>query len=204
MFYLSEICSNFASCNKKSVVKKLRDYEIGIANLSNKTHAFVFELDDAFFEHFGRELILGGKLTANVTLDKTEMLLTFYVDIKGHVRLTCDRSLEEFDQPVDVQEVLRIKFGPENAELDDDLWQITTGTQSVNMAQHLYDYIALSLPMKKLHPRFVAEMEENEDDENDILIYSSKQQGDNEAEDDDNSDDDGDIDPRWDSLRNLN
>jgi len=183
-------------------VKKIRDYEIGIAKLSNKTHEFVFELDDAFFEHFGRELILGGKLTSNVTLDKTETLLTFHVDIKGHVRLTCDRSLEEFDQPVEVQEIFRIKFGPENTELDDDLWQITPGTQSVNMAQHLYDYSGLSLPMKKLHPRFVAEMAEDED-ENDILIYSSKQQG-NDTEDEDDSDDKDDTDPRWDALRNLN
>ncbi|MBF9254801.1 DUF177 domain-containing protein [Pontibacter sp. 172403-2] len=182
-------------------MKKIRDYEIGIAKLSNKTHTFVFELDDAFFELFGRELILGGKLTANVTLDKTETLLTFYVDIKGHVRLTCDRSLEEFDQPVGVHEVFRIKFGPDNAELDDDLWQITTGTQSVNMAQHLYDYIGLSLPMKKLHPRFAAEMDE--DDDSDILIYSSRQQG-NETEDGDDSDDEDDTDPRWNALRNLN
>ncbi|WP_242919343.1 YceD family protein [Pontibacter liquoris] len=184
--------------------KKLREYEIGIAKLSDKTHTYAFELNDAFFELFGSELILGGNLLANVTLDKTETLLTFHFDIKGHVRLTCDRSLEEFDQPLEVQQTFRIKYGPENAELDDDLWQITSGTQSINIAQHLYDYIALSLPMKKLHPRFVQEMAEEEEDDNDILIYSSgthSQAGDEDSEDGD--DDDG-TDPRWDALRNLN
>jgi uncharacterized protein len=180
-------------------VKKLRDYEIGIAKLSNKKHAFEFEMDDSFFALFEQEIMLGGKLLAKVELDKTDSLLSLHFDIKGHVRLTCDRSLEEFDQPVDVEETLRIKYGPENAELDDDMWQITPETQTLNVAQHLYDYIGLSLPMKKLHPRFLEEMDE--ESEGDILIYSSRNTGDSESDD---SDDDDDIDPRWDALKNLN
>ncbi len=182
-------------------MKKLKDYEIGIAKLSNKVHTYEFEMDDSFFDLFETEIVSGGKLLANVTLDKTESLLTFNIDIKGTVRLTCDRSLDEFDYPVDVQEVFRVKYGDENMELSDDLWQITSGTQSINIAQHLYDYISLSLPMKKLHPRFLAELDEDEEeDEDDILIYSSR--GESESEDED--DDDEDTDPRWDALKNLN
>ena len=181
-------------------MKKLRDYDITIVKLSNKKHEFEFDMDDSFFALFEQEIILGGKLLAKVELDKTESLLTLHFDIKGTVRLTCDRSLEEFDQPVDVEETLRIRYGPENAELDDDMWQITPDTQEINVAQHLYDFVGLSLPMKKLHPRFVEELDENSDE--DILIYSSRQAGDSDSEDD--SDDDDDIDPRWDALKNLN
>lgn len=182
-------------------MKKLRDYEIGIAKLSNRKHDYEFEMDDSFFALFEQEIILGGKLLAKVTLDKTESLLTLHFDIKGHVRLTCDRSLEEFDQPVDIEETLLIKYGEENAELDEDLWQITPETQTLSVSQHLYDYIGLSLPMKKLHPRFVEELDE--DDERDILIYSSRKASDSEGNDNDGDDDD-DVDPRWDALKNLN
>nr|WP_222619749.1 DUF177 domain-containing protein [Pontibacter sp. KCTC 32443] len=157
-------------------------------------------MDDSFFDLFSGEIIHGGKLHADVELEKTETLLTLHFDIKGTVRLTCDRSLEEFDQPVDVQETFRMKFGPEDKELDEDLWQIASDTQQINVAQHLYDYIGLSLPMKKLHPRFLAEMDEDSDE--DILIYSSKNTGDTDSGSDD--DDDDDIDPRWDALKNLN
>ncbi|WP_299760803.1 DUF177 domain-containing protein [uncultured Pontibacter sp.] len=181
-------------------MKKLRDYEIGIAKLSNRKHKYEFLLNDDFFEEFGKEIILGGNLTADVELDKTESLLTFRFDIKGHVRLTCDRSLEEFDYPLDVQAAFRIKYGDENVELDDDLWQITPNTQAINIAQHLYDYIGLSLPMKKLHPRFVEEEDEEEEDDRDILIYSSR----DDADTDEDEDDEDDTDPRWDALRNLN
>lgn len=182
-------------------MKKLKDYEIGIAKLSNRKHDYEFEMDDSFFALFEQEIILGGKLLAKVELDKTESLLTLHFDIKGHVRLTCDRSLEEFDQPVDIEETLLIKYGEENAELDEDLWQITPETQTLSVAQHLYDYIGLSLPMKKLHPRFVEELDE--DDERDILIYSSRKASDSEGNDNDGDDDD-DVDPRWDALKNLN
>ncbi|WP_439882236.1 YceD family protein [Pontibacter sp. MBLB2868] len=182
-------------------MKKLKDYEIGIAKLSNKKHSYEFEMDDSFFELFGTEIISGGKLLATVELDKTESLLTFKIDIQGHVRLTCDRSLDEFDHPVDLQEVFRVKYGDETMELDDDLWQITSSTQSINIAQHLYDYIILSLPMKKLHPRFVEELDDEEDDrEEDLLIYTSRSESDSEDEDEG----DEDSDPRWDALRNLN
>ena len=181
-------------------MKKLKDYEIGIAKLSNRTHKYEFRLNDDFFEAFDKEIILGGKLKADVELDKTESLLTFHFDIKGHVRLTCDRSLEEFDHPVDLQATFRIKYGEENAELDDDLWQITPNTQTIDIAQHLYDYIGLSLPMKKLHPRFLEEDEEEEENDQDILIYTSRtDSGTGEDEDDED-----DTDPRWDALRNLN
>ncbi len=179
-------------------MKKLRDYEIGLIKLSNKKHEINFDVDDSFFALFEQEMILGGKMQAKVELDKTESLLIFNFDIKGHVRLTCDRSLDEFDQPVDIQETFHVKYGPENAELDEDLWQITNDTQSLNVAQHIYDFIGLSLPMKKLHPRFLEAADEEEDA---ILIYSSKQAG---ADTESDDSEDGDIDPRWDALKNLN
>ncbi|WP_187261589.1 YceD family protein [Pontibacter beigongshangensis] len=182
-------------------MKKLKDYEIGIAKLSNKKHLYEFEMDDSFFDLFGKEILQGGNLKAKVELDKTESLLTLTFAIQGDVKLICDRSLEEFEQPVDLQEVVRMRFGPENKELDDDLWEITPETQHINVAQHLYDFIALSLPMKKLHPRFLEEQDEDDDD--DILIYSSRQ-ADQEAGSDEDGNDDEDTDPRWDALKNLN
>jgi uncharacterized protein len=182
------------------VVNKFKEYEINIAKLSNKKHQYEFDMNDSFFDLFGGEIIHGGNMHADVELEKTESLLTLHFDIKGTVRLTCDRSLDEFDHPVDVQETFRMKFGPEEKELDEDLWQIPSDMQQINIAQHLYDYIGLSLPMKKLHPRFLEEMDQEND--NDILIYSSKHAEDTDSDSDD--DDDEDIDPRWDALKNLN
>jgi uncharacterized metal-binding protein YceD (DUF177 family) len=80
--------------------------------------------------------------------------------------------------------------------------QIVPETQYINVAQHLYDYIGLAIPMKKLHPRFVEEDQEREDDPEaeGLLIYSTGSEG---EEDEDDDDEDGPLDPRFAALKKL-
>jgi uncharacterized metal-binding protein YceD (DUF177 family) len=87
-------------------------------------------------------------------------------------------------------------------ELDVNVLQIVPETQYLNIAQHLYDYIGLAIPMKKLHPRFVEEDQarEEEADTEGLLIYSTGSEAD-ENEDDD--DEDGPVDPRFAALKKL-
>ena len=177
-------------------MKKNVEYDLAIAKLADKTHHFAYELDRAFFEQFDQQLIPDGKLHADITLIKTDRLLTLNFDITGTVRLTCDRSLDEYDQEVDVHEQLLVRYGDRELELDDNVLQITPDTQTLPLAQHMFDYIGLALPMKKLHPRFQNEPDENPESET-KLIFTTRQPG----EDDD--DDEG-TDPRWNALRNLN
>nr|WP_242693177.1 DUF177 domain-containing protein [Sabulibacter ruber] len=129
--------------------------------------------------------------------------MQFDFHITGTVRLTCDRSLEEFEQPLEIDETLHVRFGPEELELDENVLQILPDTQCINLAQHLYDYIGLAVPMKKLHPRFVEEDLAREDDPEaeGLLIYSTGPAEDDE--DDEDNDDDGPIDPRFAALKKL-
>lgn len=178
-------------------MKKVKEYDINLVNLSDRKHEYDFELNNRFFEGFEQELVNGGELKAHVVLDKSTLLLNFDIKITGTVNLTCDRSLENFDYPVSISENLLVKFGDQELELDDNVLQIPHDAQTINMAQHLYDYIALAVPMKKLHPRFVTE--ESEQQEGDILIYSTAATADaDEQEEDPNAGD-----PRWDILKKL-
>ncbi|GAB3224934.1 DUF177 domain-containing protein [Hymenobacter seoulensis] len=176
-------------------MKKDPKFDINIARLADKTHHFAFTLDKAFFEQFDQELIPDGNVQADVTLTKTERLITVDFDLHGTVRQICDRSLDEFDQKVEAHEQLLVRFGDQNLELDDNVLQITPDTQTLPLAQHLFDYIGLALPMKKLHPRFQNEPDENPDADA-KLIFTTRKEGEDD-EDDDN-------DPRWNALRNLN
>ncbi len=179
-------------------MKKDAQFDLPIARLSLKTHHFEYELGRDFFAEFDPkgELIADGNLHADVELIKTDRLLTFNFFINGTVRLTCDRSLDEFDQPLTVENRLLVRYGDENKELDDDVLQITPDTQTLPLAQHLYDYIGLALPMKKLHPRFQNEADD-EPDAATKLIFSTRPAG-------EGPDDDEPADPRWAVLKNLN
>ena len=177
-------------------MKKDDPLNLNIARLADKTHHFAFELGPAFFAQFDQQLMQTGQLHVDLELTKTERLLTLNFDIRGTVGLTCDRSLDEFDQPLHVQEQLLVRYGNEAAELDDNVLQITPDTQTLPLAQHLFDYIGLALPMKKLHPRF---QDEPDDDPaaDSKLIFTTRTAADDDADDDD-------PDPRWNALRHLN
>jgi uncharacterized protein len=180
-------------------VKKKSEYNLNLVSLGDKRHEFDFDMDNSFFELFDQQLVNGGQLTAHVVLDKSPLLLSLQIHIQGTVNLTCDRSLEPFDYPLDINETLLVKFGDQELELDENVLQIPHESHQLNLAQHLFDYIGLAIPMKKLHPRF--EAEENTD--GDILIYSTArgaQGGEDEAKDEDP----GPADPRWDILKKLN
>jgi uncharacterized protein len=180
-------------------VKKITEYNINLVGLADKRHEYDFVLDNSFFELFDQTLVNGGQLRAQVVLDKSPLLLTFQIHIQGEVNLTCDRSLEEFDYPLDITETLLVKYGAQEMELDENVLQIPHDTQALNLAQHLFDYIGLAIPMKKLHPRF----EVDDTSEDDILIYSTAQEDPVGAEPD-APEDEGPVDPRWDILKKLN
>lgn len=182
-------------------MKALNTFDIGLVKLSNKKHEFDFELHDAFFDLFDQNLVNGGNLSAHVVLDKSELLLNFTFHIKGTVKLTCDRSLDEFDYPIDTTETLHVRFGNEEMELDENVLQIKHDAQKVNIAQHLFDFIGLAVPIKKLKPEFQQEIDEDDSDD-DILIYSTSTAPDEGPEDND-GDDDEPADPRFAALKKI-
>ena len=87
----------------------------------------------------------------------------------------------------------------EETELDENVIQIKHDAQKINIAQHLFDFIGLAIPMKKLHPRFEQEdADQVTDADENILIYSSST-----APADEDDDDDEPADPRFAALKKI-
>ncbi len=179
-------------------MKELKNFYIDIFKLSNSKHEYEFEVDNSFFESFDYSTVEKGNAKVKVLMNKSETMINMNFQIEGSVELICDRSLEEFDYPISVNENIIFKFGEVEVALDDDIVIITKNTQRINVAQYIYEFIVVAVPMKKLHPRF--EEEDASDDTNLKLVYSSDQ-GD-EADEDEKPDED--IDPIWSKLKNLN
>ncbi|ELR68219.1 ribosomal protein L32p [Fulvivirga imtechensis AK7] len=173
----------------------LEKFNIDIYKLQNGVHLYQFDIDDQFFEAFENSIIDKGKGSVKLELEKTETFIRLHFDISTSVQLECDRSLDLFDYPIHSENSLILKFGDHEEEINEEISIIPRDRQRINLAQYIYEFIGLSIPMKKLHPRY---KDENEDDE---LIYSS----DKSSEDQDNEGkSDEDIDPRWQKLKNLN
>lgn len=172
--------------------KERHKYDIHIQGLENKQYEFEFEGGDKFFAEFEQDIIAKGSFRANVSLEKSSTMIQLAIKITGSIELTCDRSLEQFDEPLDIQQRYIYKFGDRHEELSDEIEIIPFGTATINLMHHLYDFIMLTVPMKKLHQRFR--------DEEEDYIYTLE--GD-EIEEDEVADDETPIDPRWAALKGI-
>ena len=139
---------------KKNV---LNTYKIDIFRLESKQYVHEFEGTNDFFEALDQELIQKGNFKATVVLNKNETMIQMMYHITGSVELTCDRSLDLFDFPVDITQKMILKFSDHNEEITEELILIDRNTQYINVAQDIFDFIGLQIPIKKLHPRFVKE-----------------------------------------------
>ena len=172
----------------------LDQYKIDLIGLKNQEQDFEFVIQDAFFQAMQTDLLQKANVSAKVRIRKSELMIHLEVQLKGVIELICDRSLEPFEYPIDVQERLILQFGDKQESLDDDLEIIARNANYIALAQHFYEYIAMEIPFKKLHPKFADEIDEDEDA--DVkLIYSSST--------DDATEDDKPVDDRWEALKKL-
>lgn len=179
-------------------MKALRDFDIHIFKLSNGQHDYQFEIKGSFFELFTNEILQKGNLTATISLDKTDRMIQVHAAIDGLITLTCDRSLETFEEPVHTEKTMLYKFGEEEQELADDVMVIHKDSQTINIASILFEFILLEVPMKKIHPNYRDDFDEDDDSEL-LVVYTSEAE---ESEEDETTNEEA-IDPRWEKLKNL-
>jgi uncharacterized metal-binding protein YceD (DUF177 family) len=174
-------------------LESLREYTVGIAKLQNKDYYFDWQCGRDFFESFEERFVDNGNCKVNMMLRKSEALLHLNFQIDGTLELVCDRSLEKFDHPFHTEGVQILRFSDHAEQINDEMELIPRGLAEISVAQYIYELISLSVPMKKLHPRF----KEDQDDSTEELklVYSSEQKKKEVQEDN--------IDPRWEELKKI-
>jgi len=167
---------------------KLRNYDVSFSGLKTGKHEFKFEIDKEFFQLFDTEQdFTNPKITVGVLLDKHSTFLEFEIKVGGTVELVCDITNENFNHPIENQIRVLVKFGEEYDDSEEDVITIPTSDHAFNIAQLIYENVALSIPMKKLSPNV---------SEEDLAILDKFSPKDIEEEE-------HESDPRWDALKNL-
>lgn len=172
----------------------LDQYKIDLIGLKNQEYDFEFVIQDAFFQAMETDLLEKAHVHTNLHIRKSELMVQMDIQMKGTIELICDRSLEPFDYPIDITERLILQFGDKDETLDDDLEIISRNANYISLAQYFYEYIAMEIPFKKLHPKFADEIDEDEDADVKLIYTSST----DEAEEDEKP-----IDDRWEALKKL-
>ncbi len=182
-------------------MKFWKTFDIEVIKYKEGLHEVDFPIGDAFFQQVeGKELLEKGTLTAWVKVDKGANLIELTFHIVGKVTLVCDRSLETFEHPLDFTEKMIYKFGSEVKEIDESVMMITRDTPSINVAQLIYEFILLALPLKKIHPDYRNELDEEDNELEGSLVYLDEAFNEDSSEEKEST---SPVDPRWEKLGKL-
>lgn len=130
-------------------------YTIPYKGLKDGRHEFQFEINDDFFSGVEECEIQGADLKATVVADKNGNIMRLSVLIDGVVGAECDRCLENVSCPISYEGNVWVKTGgafDQDEEGNDELIIVSAEQGELNLWQYLYDSIALSLPIQRIHP----------------------------------------------------
>ena len=127
-------------------------YNIAFKGLSQGKHTFEYDIESKFFSEFGGGVVNEGQVKVLITLDKQSALMILWFDVEGTVRVQCDRCLEMYDQPIKGSDRIFVKFGDKEFEDGDDVIWVSTNDYQLNVAQLIYEFICLAVPIKNIHP----------------------------------------------------
>jgi len=133
-------------------LNRFSEYIIPFSSYSNGLHDFEFELVDTFFGLFPESEIQKADVLVKIEMIRQERQLEFSFTLDGWVALPCDRCLEEYEQPITGEFRLYGRFGHGNKEDEFDVVWLPNEAYQFDLSQYLYEYVILSLPMRKVHP----------------------------------------------------
>ena len=123
----------------------------------SKRQFFRWEAGIEFFQQFDNQEFLSAATEIAATAVKTADSIDVDLDVRGSVKVRCDRCLGELELPVEAHPRLSIRLGADAAlqAAEDGEREVIfpeTSDSEVDLSQVIYDYVCLSLPMQKVHP----------------------------------------------------
>ena len=163
-----------------------RDYDIAFVGLKQGVHEFSYQVTDKFFEAYQQQDFRNCRANVKLTLDKQNGFMLLKFEVGGSLEITCDRCgsavlpmqlWDEFN--------LAVKFAEEPEQMneqeeDPDVYYIGRGESHLHVADWIYEFINLSIPMQ----RMCSEEQMGSEFCNNDVLDMLKKQGDapNEAE----------------------
>ena len=168
---------------------KQKEYSIAFSGLKQGKHDFNYTIENTFFESFGYDEFNSATIDLKVVLEKMSTMMELYLSADGIVNVNCDLTNEPYDQSISGDLELVVKFGEEFDDDDDELLILPHGEHQVNIAQYIYEMLALSVPAKRIHPKVL-----------DGTMKSTVLEKLEELRPKENKEN---TDPRWDALKDL-
>ncbi|WP_299394068.1 DUF177 domain-containing protein [uncultured Gelidibacter sp.] len=175
-------------------MKPLKEYDIQFVGLKLGKHHFDYQIGKKFFEYFEYDDFNDVDVKVDLLFEKKTTLLELNFKVSGTANINCDTSNEPYDQEIEGEFDLVVKFGDEYNDENEDILILPHGEYELNVAQNIYELIILSMPIKRIHPGI-----EDGTLQSEVLkkLEELSPKGLEEKEQTE------EIDPRWNTLKKL-
>lgn len=171
---------------------RYKEFEIPFSGLKQGKHQFDFQIGKAFFDSYQYDEFNQADIKVRAVLNKMSTMMELELRAQGTVNLACDLTSEPYDQPIESDLELVIKFGEAFNDEDDEILVLAEGSHQFNIAQYIYEMLVLAVPTKRLHPGI-----------KDGTLNSEILQKLEELQPKEVKNEEDEIDPRWDALKSL-
>ncbi|MBL7725211.1 MAG: DUF177 domain-containing protein [Chitinophagaceae bacterium] len=135
-------------------MSRRREFEIAFVGLKPGVHEYSYVINDKFFEAFQQQDFRNCKANVKLLLDKKSSFMLLKFEIGGTLEVTCDRCnndlplnlWDEFNVTVKMVEEPELMNDQED---DPDVYYISRSESHIDVAEWIYEFINLSLPMQK-------------------------------------------------------
>ena len=132
-----------------------REYEIAFVGLKPGEHHFTYEITEKFFEPFQEQDFTNCKTTVKLRLEKNNGFMMLKFDLYGKVEVVCDRCGNNLPMQLwdEFNIIVKMTEDPEvmnDREEDPDVYYISKSESHINVADWIYEFINLSIPMQKM------------------------------------------------------
>jgi uncharacterized metal-binding protein YceD (DUF177 family) len=132
-----------------------REYDIAFVGLKPGIHVFEYTIDDKFFKEYGEQDFQNCVTEVKLTLEKNTGFMLLKFDVNGKTDVSCDRCgnplkmqlWDEFNIVVKMVEQPQVM---NDQEEDPDVYYIGHNESHLHVADWIYEFINLSLPMQKM------------------------------------------------------
>lgn len=132
-----------------------REFEIAFVGLKPGIHVYEYRVEDKFFVPYGEQDFKNCVADIKLSLEKNNGFMLLRFDIGGTMESGCDRcgnplSFQLWDE---FNIIVKMVENPEEMneqEEDPDVYYISRGESHLHLADWIYEFINLSIPLQKM------------------------------------------------------
>ncbi|MBQ7442831.1 MAG: DUF177 domain-containing protein [Bacteroidaceae bacterium] len=132
-------------------METLTRFEIDLNQAAGADKELRWHIGDTFFGDLDATLIEHGDLDATLRVYRAAGAYRLEFAVTGEVSVPCDRCLEPMRQAIGTRQTRRVACGDMPGD-DGDVITVAADDPTLNVAWHLYEVIALAVPIHHVHP----------------------------------------------------